>query len=227
MDSEIAIVLKTREQLAVVKEAAALMVRIQQGELEAVPATLRRHYPGLARKWAVLQKGYYVFDYMVRLLRVAYAGGCGDLGTGTGIRQAEALAEKLAGPRGLRIACTVREALFMVRALNLFSRLLMGQLREVDWVLRETFWDRIKNHDPHIVDHIYALMAADAFGFIPNESYGIASKKLAKAAKTAYEILRWVEHDLHKDNPEIQKGYTVLKYEPLRVTKQPRIEVKK
>jgi hypothetical protein len=126
--------------------------------------------------------------------------------------------------KGFKIECTVKEALIIRDCLNLYSRVLMGQVREIDWAMRNHHWDKIKKHDPQIVNMLIGLISADLFGFGTNASFGIANKDNSEKSKIGYELLRWIEYDLFKDDPDVQNGYSVLKHKPLRVTRQTRIK---
>lgn len=228
LERNVVIRLASSIQKKTIDEAMAFYTGILHGEFERIWSLVAGAYPECNRKLARLRNGWVLIQQVTEILKRVYFRDdrISFLNPGESVVKVHNFKEDVKIIRGLKIECTVKEALIIRDCLNLYSRVLMGQIREVDWVMRNHHWSKIKNHDPRTVSLLMELMSSDLFGFRANESFGIASRDNSDKSKVGYELLRWIEYDLFKDDPDIKSGYSVMKEEPLRVTGQKRISLK-
>lgn len=228
LDRNITIRLASSAQKKTICDAMDFYTGMLHGEFERILPLICGEYKDCHNKLARFRNGWTVIEQVLQMLYRVYLGDgiISFLKPGKSVVVVHNFTEDVKFMKGLLIKCTVRESLIIRDALNLYSRVLMGQVREIDWVIRAHHWDKVSKHDPQAVNIIMGILSADLFGFQTNASFGIANKDNCEKSKIAYELLRWIEYDLFKDDPDVQQGHSVLKHEPLRVTSQKRICLK-
>ena len=126
----------------------------------------------------------------------------------------------------ITIKCSEKQARIIIKALDLFSRLLIGQIHELENFFR---WRHVGKLD--IEQQEAARIGLLRFkrlyfeNMAEHESFGICNPKAPEDARISYEILKRIESKLawHK-KPE--GGHTVDFHEPLKVSDEKFIEVK-
>ncbi len=102
------------------------------------------------------------------------------------------------------------------RALDFYSRIIMGQWHEVDSQLR--MHGMCKPEYGSVPGSLWDWMKYAFFGFSGiNESYGILCKENGRASKVSYEMLKWIDSEMYKDDGDIS-SYSVRRDKPLRCT---------
>jgi hypothetical protein len=107
---------------------------------------------------------------------------------------------------------TPEQARVVVSALDLYSRLHIGQFREIGWLFRSN----IENVE--VVDALLEELRQHCHpGLSPNQSHGIASAKVAEQAKVAWDIQQ-VIRQVEAYGREPNGGITVSFNDPLFVS---------
>lgn len=123
------------------------------------------------------------------------------------------------------IKCTHKQLRVLEEALDLHTRLCLGQL----WIVAE-FLDNRFYRESNEKNHWYYRQkycdqwAKEMFGFTAGSSYGVGSPKVPEEGLMAYEMCKLMQNAISKS--EEHEGYSVWKNPPLRYTKEPFIEVK-
>ena len=104
----------------------------------------------------------------------------------------------------------------IIRALDLYSRLMMGQVKELS-----DLWDK---REPVVFEALRFLKKAVFPELSLDSYYGITSMAIPEEPKISFEMLRVMEHALswHK-HPE--GGITVNFDPPMEITDEPMISV--
>lgn len=117
------------------------------------------------------------------------------------------------------------------KALDLFSRLLMGQVEELDFFFRtELFLRKNMSVDIEKLRYVVRCLKQIAFPeFSSNESYSIGSPEGSEKAKVAYDILQKLRFELYKHDvaagKEVAK-HTVNSSPPMVFSTEPLPDVK-
>ena len=122
------------------------------------------------------------------------------------------------------LSISEKQARVMVDALDLFSRIGIGQLREV---LRHPQYERVILRDnesykycERLLDQIKKLLT----GFGPSASYGIACPEVHDDSNIAYDLLQVIRHRLAWDrNPK--GGIEVYFDRPIQLSKEELAEI--
>jgi hypothetical protein len=126
--------------------------------------------------------------------------------------------------RRVLIDCGRDQALIIVKALDLYSRLLAGDMHELDNLLAwETNRCLRKRFDRQLAG-IYLRKFKEIWfpELAEHGHYGVMQKEVPVRARHAYEMLKWIEHAMFKDDPDCGP---CLRQLPLDTTNMPKIGV--
>lgn len=106
------------------------------------------------------------------------------------------------------------QAKIMIQALDLYSRLLMGQLDELDYVFRSYFWS--KKYDGNKILDLIDKIREIVFPTLGRNSYNsIGSDKVPEESKISYDMLRAIRNCLAwSRNP---RGGITVDFDPLTI----------
>ncbi len=109
----------------------------------------------------------------------------------------------------IQITMSPEQAALVVRALDLYARIGIGQLEELTWLLRNDFIPVVPGFEDRAEGEFeklcYALKAA--IGHPANGSYGIHHPGVTDEAKRSFEIKKQIEKTLanhHDPNPSFR-----------------------
>ena len=227
LSRRVAITLANRSQKQIINKAMIFYTDVIYGNFESITGAIVEAYPKKLALGSVSGPEWVAVQQSMSILRQIYFGDdpYKRLNSSKPCARMHNLKEDVVFSKKLTVECTAGEVLMIRDCLNLYGRVLMGQMKEIDWTMRSFFWDRIRNYDHRIAEMVMQIAKTILFNMNPNCSYGIGQRECSLLSRKAYEIQRWMEYDIFKDDPEIQKGHSVLKYGPIRVTKQPRIKL--
>lgn len=119
-----------------------------------------------------------------------------------------------------------------MRALDLYSRLGIGQYEEAINFLRFEFDPRLKDKDEEYEEAMQRLNEIKMllFNMHPNASYGIHSREVPDQFRVAWDLMKVVRHQLWKDRKEegAASDFTVDAYPPDQsVPTQPLAEIQR
>ena len=106
----------------------------------------------------------------------------------------------------------------ITRALDLYSRIQMGQLHEIVQVIAFESGKHIEHPERHKVNNLLSEVKQYIFGLDNNAYNSICSDEVSESAKISYEIKQVMDSKLAwNQNPE--GGWQVQYDEPFEVTK--------
>lgn len=118
----------------------------------------------------------------------------------------------------VKLELTIDQAKVVEDALDLYSRIGIGQLEEVEHVLKRKFgfFNVVDKNTPINWDAFnQAIKYAKLYiGFEPNASYGIGNKKVSVSVKRAFEIQKTLSKELAMDR-DPNPGFKTFDYEGL------------
>ena len=125
------------------------------------------------------------------------------------------------------ITCTEQQARTIAEALELYTRICIGQFEEIAWLVR---WEIILPVEGKMVDSNDFEMVCKSLktmlGHPPNGSFGIAHPLVHESAKRAFEIEKQIEKALAEHrNPNPEFRGTNYDGRILRLTDDPDIDV--
>lgn len=129
-----------------------------------------------------------------------------------------------APPKKFTIELNEEQMRVMEDALNIYSRLGLGQLCIVAEFLDTAFYDKCKEKGINHWDmrQLWTdVWAKTIFGFSPGASYGIGHPEVPERCTVAYEMQKCIQNELSKDQTE----YSVWKNKPLKYSSEPLITV--
>ena len=122
----------------------------------------------------------------------------------------------------MKLELSEKQAEVVLNALNLYSRLALGQVEEI----HKTLTDFGEFNPLHEVDTILSQLKDEFFPELgANTFYAIHSDKVSEKAKISYDILQVLRHKLAWDKSP-DGGNTVNFYTPCRASEEnlPKVE---
>lgn len=117
------------------------------------------------------------------------------------------------------LTLTASQAQTLVEALDMFSRIGIGQIHEVENVVTRYGMDR-KEHNYEAVRNALDFVRRELMGFEPGGSYGIFHKKVHNVFKDAWDLQQVIRYVLAwTKNPE--GGFGVNFHDPLKSGESP------
>lgn len=124
------------------------------------------------------------------------------------------------------IECNEKQAVIIKEALDLYSRLLMGQVRELDnFFNRNTdCWKRPdRDNIAYYAESIKNIVYPELIGY---DSFGIFNAKCPEESKIAYDIIQVLRNELIKvRDPERRTGWSVDWNIPMPASKEKPVKV--
>lgn len=103
----------------------------------------------------------------------------------------------------VRLTCTIDQAKTISKALDLYTRIGIGQLEELTWMLRFGLipFPRFDDNDQYIAEKLDVIKDIDqsighiktSLGFSTNSGYGIGNPKVLDTFKVAYEVVKVID----------------------------------
>lgn len=116
----------------------------------------------------------------------------------------------------IHLCVTENQARLISRAMELYSRLGIGQYDHMEYL---PDWD-FKKRDvaKSILDSLHVLMT----GYHPHAGKGIGSPDIHEDYRVAYDIQKVINHFLYMKRPEEERGFgTVDSYKPSPTSNEP------
>jgi hypothetical protein len=127
----------------------------------------------------------------------------------------------------ITIECNEKQSAVIKEALDLYSRLLMGQLRELDnFFTRNTDCWKHPNSDciTNCAETIKNIVYPELKGY---DSFGIFNEKCPEESKIAYDIIQVLRYELIKvRDPERKTGWSIDWSYPTPASKENLINIK-
>jgi len=124
------------------------------------------------------------------------------------------------------IKCNEKQAVIIKEALDLYSRLLMGQITELDnFFTRNTdCWKRLdRDSIAYHAESIKNIVYPELIGY---DSFGIFNAKCPEESKIAYDIIQVLRNELIKvRDPERRTGWSVDWNIPMPASKEKLVKV--
>jgi hypothetical protein len=110
------------------------------------------------------------------------------------------------------------QANVLVKALDLYSRMGMGQIEEVAHVLGQMHYGKVPYEKVHELEDALKKAKKDLFDCHPNASYGICGPKVPAEAKTAYDVECVLRQAVAKQ--EEAESWNVWHHDPLHTNRE-------
>ena len=116
----------------------------------------------------------------------------------------------------ITIVLSERQAAILVAALDLYSRVHIGQLEEVQNVLREAYWTEAGGEKLDHLAHLLEAAKSVLWGFSRGGSFGIHHPKVPDRARQAFDIKQALRNTIARaKNPA---GGIGVSYDPPHAT---------
>jgi len=126
---------------------------------------------------------------------------------------------------------SVDHGYLLIKALDFYSRIFMGQLGEIEYLVRMEELHPVEGHKPDLekVKSLCDELKAEIFGMPQNMSWGIRNTQVGVDAQRAYEIQQILRHRLAHDLYPLKPGQWggVIYDTPMGITGNPMPELQK
>lgn len=117
-----------------------------------------------------------------------------------------------------------KQAEILVKALDLYTRIGIGQFEEILSLHRES--DSFQNNQNQ-VERLVSELKRTILGLEPNSSFGIQSKKVPDQYRVASDMVGMIRYTLLKDQPETPMSkMSIFRDYPLRWGDEPIVSMK-
>lgn len=100
----------------------------------------------------------------------------------------------------ITITLTERQARTLADALDLYSRIGMGQLESMLWTLKDSYPDKYEEIEN--ADWLISALKKQVFGFSKTRAYSIYSTNVPVAHRNAFDMYKQVRHTLEQSRGE-------------------------
>lgn len=126
----------------------------------------------------------------------------------------------------IKITINEKQAAVLLKALDLYSRVLIGQTENVEEVLRDTYWTEEKAHVFEPIRACLVEVKKLLWGFGGTASFSIRNKEVNDNARISFDMLQTIRSVIAwKKNPKGGIQVHFDKVEPLSNETLPSVEI--